>query len=162
MYYLHSDNTCQYCGNLSIHCKYCASISTCLICDSGYVLLGGQCLDYVPGGYANVTGVAEVCVPPCGNCSNLVSNCTSCVYDYYHNGVCVVECPVSHYADATNHMCIRCVSPCNTCINVSACLSCLSSSYYIAWEYECAGVCPLYYYGNASNYTCMACISPCL
>lgn len=82
--------SCQLCTHLAIHCAYCLSFDTCLVCDLGYVLFESQCLNYTPTGYANVTGVALLCDTACVTCTNLQSNCTSCRYDYYHNGICIV------------------------------------------------------------------------
>ena len=154
--------SCQPCSNLAINCRYCSSPTICIICNIGYVLFDQQCLNYTPTGYANVTGVAQLCSDQCVTCTNFINNCTSCRYDYYHNGNCIAVCPVSHYG--LNHVCLRCASPCNTCQNQSACLSCLllSGTYYIASSMTCSSTCPSTFSANSSTLNCEPCQPPCV
>lgn len=137
MYYIHTDGSCQPCASLPIHCKYCTSSSNCYICDVGFVLFEGLCLTYTPTGYANISGVATLCHDICVTCDTLITNCTSCKYDYYHNGQCVTSCPDSHFK--FNHTCTRCLPPCNNCLNETTCLSCLPSSnrFWVADTMSC-------------------------
>lgn len=104
------------------------------------------------------------CASPCLTCSYLTNNCTSCAINYYHNGICIGVCPVSHFANATSKRCDKCISPCSTCSNSTACLSCLPSTntYYDSSTMQCVSICPTQYYRNNTNYTCIACVPPCV
>lgn len=71
---------CSLCSSVAnLHCQNCSTESTCLSCDSGFVLLNATCINSVPPGYVNISGVAHSCVGDCATCSIVTSNCTSCI-----------------------------------------------------------------------------------
>lgn len=162
MLYISADNTqCLLCADLTIHCKHCQSPLICLICDPGYILFESQCLTSAPPGYVNISGIATICDNQCVTCSILTDNCTICRFDYYYNSLCVTTCPTSHYK--YNHTCVRCVSPCNTCLDLNLCLSCIgtTNTFYIASNNTCSLTCPQYYFKNTLNSVCSPCQTPC-
>jgi proprotein convertase subtilisin/kexin type 5 len=140
------------CAGLAINCKDCASPTVCNVCNPPYILYQQQCLLIIPATYVNVTGVATPCSSPCLTCATLPNNCTSCAINYYHNGICISVCPVSHYSNSTSNTCNKCISPCSTCTNSTSCLSCLPSTntYYNSATMQCINPCPSLYYNNNS------------
>lgn len=67
-------------------------------CDGGYVLLNDDCLDTVPDGYVNISGVAVPCSGDCATCENTASNCTSCSTNNLLNNQCLENCPTGYIA----------------------------------------------------------------
>lgn len=50
---------CTLCSSVvGLNCNDCTSVSTCNKCNAGYVLYNRTCLNYVPSGYVNISGVA--------------------------------------------------------------------------------------------------------
>lgn len=60
MYYYNQSSTgsCLTCESANINCINCSSASTCYTCDNSFVFLNSKCLNYVPIGYVNISGVA--------------------------------------------------------------------------------------------------------
>lgn len=73
-----STGSCYSCAASGQNCANCSSASVCLSCDTSYVLYNGKCLNYVPVGYVNISGVAVICAGDCATCSVTTTNCTSC------------------------------------------------------------------------------------
>ena len=84
---------CLECDLLGIGCSNCSSSSTCLTCDADYVFLDDKCYADTPTGYANVSGIAELCAGDCETCETLVDNCTSCKTLNLDGNDCVDPCP---------------------------------------------------------------------
>lgn len=104
------------------------------------------------------------CTPPCQRCSTSQSTCLSClpspntlIYYESSNFTCGASCISGKYPD-TNKICQPCVSPCATCINETACLSCVANK----WLHinSCLSICPSTYF-NHSNGKCEPCQTPC-
>lgn len=99
MYYPTDTFECLSCAALAINCKNCLNATVCLTCDPGYIFYENtQCIDYIPSGYANISGIAIACNPACTTCLNLIDNCTACRYTNYYNGNCIPQCPLTHYS----------------------------------------------------------------
>lgn len=154
---------CSPCSSVvGLNCNNCSTVSTCLSCNSGYVLLNASCLNYVPVGYVNMSGVAVPCTGDCASCSNSSSNCTSCLQYNLLNNICYQTCP-SGYA-GINRTCLPCVSPCHTCQGtVTTCTSCLPTlapPLYLS-NSRCVPTCPDGTFASSANYSCLPCTPPC-
>ena len=147
-----------------MNCDLCVSQTVCsTTCNTGFVYLSGQCLNTVPSGYVNVSGIAMPCLGNCATCSVSQSNCTSCNNTTSLSGnLCVVTCPVG--TASVNFICVACTSPCSTCSgSVTTCNSCdpsITPSVYLSGT-RCVGTCPSGRYANDTNNECTLCVSPC-
>lgn len=76
-----TSNKCLSCAS-ALNCKNCSSATTCYECDifTVYVFFGlnSSCLEAVPPGYVNVSGVAVKCDPSCDECTLTPSTCSVC------------------------------------------------------------------------------------
>lgn len=162
-YYTDTFKKCQSCAILGIGCKNCSSPTACLSCDPGLVLLTNNCLDYVPDGYLNISGVAVPCEGDCETCSVTLTNCTSCKTLNLFQTTCLATCPSGTIS--IDQVCVSCVYPCETCvISTSKCTSCADNSSLFLSNFECVdeSLCPATTYPNYINMTCSACVAPCL
>ncbi len=124
---------CQACSSVvGLNCSNCYNSTYCISCDTGYVLFTANhsCIDYVPIGYANISGIAVPCSSNCSRCNVTTTNCTSCttnlsLYLWQNNGYCVSICP-----DGTlsiSNICTDCTYPCLNCIGeITNCSSCIT------------------------------------
>ena len=70
------------------------------------------------------------CDPTCLTCDNLnYLNCTLCsdISKFLNNGQCISSCPNSTYP--VNKTCLACGTGCNSCIDNTFCLICLTNLY---------------------------------
>lgn len=187
---------CQNCSLLGMNCYNCQNNYncslfggptncsadqhySCLNCDPNYTYYYNpskqiyECITVVPDGYADVNGVAMLCIDPCLTCRNLINNCTLCASLNFHQGKCLSVCPDFYYSDSiavnltlgnvSTLICQPCVPPCLTCSGSSTCLSCQNNTYYDGF-FSCVSgsACPAFTYPNNSLLMCMGCVQPCL
>lgn len=65
------------------------------------------------------------CQPPCATCLNNVvaTQCASCIAGkLLLVDKCVDTCPDGYYSNGIQ--CLKCVSPCQKCTDITTCLSC--------------------------------------
>jgi proprotein convertase subtilisin/kexin type 5 len=153
---------CSLCSSVTgLNCNNCASVSICISCNTGYVLLNQTCLNYVPNGYVNISGVAEPCTGDCSTCSITVTNCTSCINNNLLNNICYIQCPIGYLGLA--RICQPCTSPCRSCSSTQVtCTSCLTLNprVYLS-NSQCVISCPDGTFANNPNNTCVNCVAPC-
>lgn len=127
-YYYNQSSTgsCFSCVSANINCKNCSSISTCYSCDTAFVLYNSNCINYVPTGYVNMSGVAVACSGDCRTCAVLPSNCTACQNNSLEGNNCVTNCATGTIS--VSNVCVPCLSPCLTCsISQNNCTSCITT-----------------------------------
>jgi hypothetical protein len=154
---------CSVCSAVvGLNCNNCSSVSTCFTCNVGFVLFNSTCINYVPPGYVNISGVAQPCTGECSTCSITQSNCTSCLTTNLLINTCYSICPTGYIG--LNKICQACISPCRSCTtNTTTCTSCLATitpSVYLS-NGRCIPVCPDGTYANNANNSCVACTAPC-
>lgn len=157
-----STGTCYSCNSSNQNCVNCSSANTCLSCDTIYVLHNSKCINYVPVGFINSSGVAVACTGDCYTCSLTVSNCTSCKNLSLEGNSCVANCSTGTIS--VMQKCVPCLSPCLTCItSQSTCTSCvpdLSPPRFLN-GFVCQLNCPTGFYPNSLNYVCTPCTNNC-
>lgn len=121
------EGVCSLCSSVSgLNCSNCSTASTCLSCNTGYVLHQSSCLNYVPTGFVNISGVAVACQGDCATCSLSTTNCTSCTANNLLSNQCLATCPTGYVA--ISKICEPCSSPCKTCaVATDSCTSCLTN-----------------------------------
>jgi proprotein convertase subtilisin/kexin type 5 len=156
--------TSTQCLNCVSPCVICTSLSACKSCVPSFYLTGTSCVvaSSCPAGtYAeSLNNTCNACTSPCQNCSNIGTNCTSCISpNLYYSNTCVVTCPTLMYPTSTQ--CLNCVSPCANCTTLSACKSCVAGFYLTGTSCVVASSCPAGTYAESLNNTCNTCTSPC-
>lgn len=157
--------TCDPCPTNCTQCSGDTTNTTCINCESGYVMDGTRCyLTCVTSGLIAVNRICQGCQSPCSTCSILATNCTGCLSSgstpYLYAYRCLSLCPNGYYSDNTTFSCLPCTSPCELCqtVSVHSCLSCISN--YYLYQMDCLSTCPATYYNSSG--LCKSCISPCL
>lgn len=122
-----------------------------------------SCVASCPNGYfANSTYSCQKCSNNCLYCSRSFDNCTQCDGDHYLfsniSNKCVEDCPGEYYPNSAGQ-CSPCLPPCKLCVSQSACLTCISQSYYF-YNGNCLTACPFGHY-SLSN-ICEMCDLSCL
>ncbi len=155
---------CLLCSTQPINCKLCSSAITCIACDPTYMLfpVNSSCLNFVPAGYVNISGVAYSCDGECATCSIVTTNCTSCKTKNLLGNACIDTCPSSYVP--IGKLCVSCASPCYTCSSITTnCTSCVAQSPALYLSNNlCISSCPNYTYPNTSTLSCLPCVDPCL
>ena len=126
----------------------------------GYVLYQGQCLNYVPIGYANISGVAKACLPECATCEGTIDFCLSCEYNFLFENSCISTCPTTYYKNRSLLECRTCAElqiNCLDCFNETVCLTCDAT--YVFYESQCLNYTPIGY-ANVSGMA-MLCTDNC-
>ncbi|KAI1292179.1 Epidermal growth factor receptor [Halotydeus destructor] len=108
------------------------------------------------GPLKSLTGksVCRKCHQRCKNCTAYGIHVTVCDCLRYSSGEqCEDQCPRDHYADETNHRCVKCADECRGCTGPTNgnCLSCRNYRIYSDHEdaetgsgsFNCTGSCPL-------------------
>jgi proprotein convertase subtilisin/kexin type 5 len=155
---------CLPCSSLGINCVLCRNATSCIICDPDFIFFpsNASCLNYIPIGYANVSGTAQPCEGDCATCQSLTTNCTSCKSLNLLGNQCTATCP-SNFAPVFG-VCTLCQSPCVTCSQTTTqCTSCISTAtpqVYLSGS-SCVQSCPTSTYANSTLQQCVACESPC-
>ncbi|EAS05887.3 hypothetical protein TTHERM_01144950 (macronuclear) [Tetrahymena thermophila SB210] len=175
-FYLAIDNTCvSYCPtpfvkdqtNTKCICRPYSTLqkNTCP-CNTGYIDLGGNCLQ---------------CGSNCDQCSTQTT-CTACSKGYFLfiDGTCVSNCPSTFTVDSTNTKCIcrsnsslqnqtcpcniqyldvlgvcqQCPSNCDQCSSQTACKVC-TSGFYLTIDNTCVSQCPTTFVKDSTNTKCI-------
>lgn len=142
-------------------CKTCAekSGSTCTSCLGGYeqfpFLYGNTCVDEcVFGFYGNrFDADCQECVAPCETCSEIATNCTSCIMPppgepitkFLHEFECKSQCPDGWVADdqSRSNVCERCSDNCATCFGSrDQCSTCKPGFKLNTLDLTCVQECP--------------------
>ncbi len=110
----------------------------------------------------SVNKICIACETPCLTCSNLKSNCTSCIPNlsplvFLNNYYCTTTCPNYTYANGTTNVCAGCKTPCLMCTSDAACLSCVNGMFLAGTS--CLPNCLPGFIGI--NKVCAACTPPC-
>ncbi len=173
--YSYYSATTTYCEPCNIACSNCISgtnsIATCSSCATSNGFVG-----------APLSGtICSSCYSGCKTCSTTAANaCTACLYQYFLvNNSCLAACPSGYFGSEKTAICTQCVSPCASCVGLSAtpyfCLSCVTG--YYLWDYSCVTPCPNLLFGYLGNclavcpqttfadtttHNCLNCISNCL
>jgi len=126
--FLHtSTSTCITC---SPRCLSCTSATSCLVCNSSFVLFQGYCLSSCPTSYAPSNGTCIKCPSSCRTCLT-ITHCISCQLGLILvNGSCVSppnNCTNGYFLNSQS-TCQQCFPSCLTCSagNSFNCLSCFS------------------------------------
>lgn len=145
---------CMGCTNNPNNCTSCytdTTITPNIFLDS----LNNNCVQSCPNGYFKnfIQFTCDQCDSTCLTCIGSSSNCSSCsstsstpyLYNNSNAFSCEAGCPSTHYADNISFTCKLCNSPCATCLNSSACLSCVPNVGYKYWvtNHTCLFSCPL-------------------
>lgn len=92
--------------------------------------------------------------------------CLTCQPSYFlvtTNNTCTSTCPDGTYSENVTQMCLQCPSNCQTCLNSTYCLSCISGRTFLYLQTNnCINDCPQGYYGNTSTIACALCDTKCL
>lgn len=158
---------CASCASItpSINCIHCSSQTTCLSCDSGFILYLSKCIASAPPGYYNDSNVAVKCDPNCATCSLLPTNCTSCIGTLaLNNYTCMSSCDEGEVA--VDNVCVTCDSSspyyCRTCQGTRTyCTDCVVTSplvYLFSGSCVSSSDCPNYTYPDSSSRTCKNCL----
>ena len=156
------------CSSLTaLNCDNCTSNGlSCASCNSGFIYYNGQCINYVPVGYVNISGNATPCSSPCTTCSIATTNCTSCTNPLIlYQFACISSSSCPSGTTLYNNTCTSCTNLCSQCSSTpSTCSSCSSPYFLNTVTHQCvtASNCQTYTYANSSNNQCSQCITPCL
>jgi len=102
------------------------------------------------------------CSTGCAQCVSSSNNCVQCNNNYFlFNDSCVNACPVQYYGNSSSLVCMPCIKPCNSCLNISYCLSCSSNFVYNGSCVNSAS-CPSAYFADITSLSCLQCNSNCL
>lgn len=73
----------------------------------------------------------------------------------------MASCPSTFYPSILNttYICLKCISPCLTCLSSTQCLTCVSPYLYYEITFTCLTDCPITHY--KVNSTCTPCSIPC-
>ena len=148
------------CEDCYVRCATCSgTTTTCLTCDSPYLLYDNQCITSCPSGVTVLYNIIYCidCSSNCLTCTDLYNQCTTCSSPTVLQGtVCQSYCNTGYYADSTG-VCQLC-SGCATCTGkATTCTSCISGQYL--YNSACVTTCPVGTYTSTS--TCEACMSTC-
>ncbi|ESO99609.1 hypothetical protein LOTGIDRAFT_173674 [Lottia gigantea] len=134
----------------------------CLSCTvADQVLLDGKCVDFCGPKYFLQQKECRDCPASCKSCLPDSAMCASC-YDstLYHDGQCLVECPVGFFPSQDGR-CYACHPSCENCFgsNLSECLSCHSDSRLN--NGICESRCQKEQFYHKSSKRCRACSPDC-
>jgi len=158
------------CLQCSSSCSACTNSTYCTACIANRTYLYAVthiCISDCPLGYfANYTATTcDACNPKCLTCSVTASNCLSCAIGYYlirlsvSSYDCVSSCSAGYYKDSQN--CEACIFPCQTCSSATACVTCVTGTYFYANTSACLLGCPSNAYIDTAAQACQMCTSPC-
>ena len=162
------------------NCRACSSqLATCTSCGHDeaqgktFSLKGTQCLEDCGSGFFSDSGfLCSPCASSCFECRVRANACTVCnpaIEKPYADPItlqCYDECPSGTYLDSDKNQCLRCVSPCSTCISANQCLSCDRTDitndqiFFYSSLKQCYEVCPNTAVPTPSK-NCEVCESPC-
>ncbi|EAR91957.3 variant specific surface protein S2, putative (macronuclear) [Tetrahymena thermophila SB210] len=162
------------CITCQSNCTTCKSINKCVLCDSGYYLLGissntNQCVLCSESGYY-ADSINNKCIQCDNNCSTCDStnNCTSCNSGYFlltisNTNSCVSCSGPGYYGDTTSKLCIKCQNNCQACDSSNSCISCINGYFLLTSSNsnQCVDCSGPGYYGDPSSQKCIQCSNYC-
>ena len=146
--------------NCHTSCKNCTgpSDTQCEICKDGYSKIGDKC-----------TPSSDQCHEKCLFCieqpeNDYKQNCLSCKDNFLlqkDKGNCVEECKNGYFQE--DKYCKKCEDPCETCNNLTQCITCINGFYFNDTENicnKCDSNCEICVYRKENgNEHCSKCIS---
>ncbi|CAD8126990.1 unnamed protein product [Paramecium sonneborni] len=156
----YGDQISNKCLQCVIPCKKCSSSTSCLSCIDQIPILfyyNNSCNTICPKNQVPENGVCVDCRQPCKTCNTTPDDCISCLNDsYLHGNKCLSVCDDGYYADNTINECKQCISPCQKCLSLTTCITCLQNQINkILVDGTCISSCPTGYY--ESKGTCLLC-----
>lgn len=151
------------CGNCGINCRECSDASSCRECNSGYKLVGQDCVidiqceiqEYID----KYTSSCKPCHQSCLTCKGeLETDCITCAEDRVRNdGYCNMICP--SYRFNYQGQCLDCDISCERCKERtnSDCTECKKDK--VIYKGRCMDRCPSNSY--LLNRECIECDSAC-
>lgn len=139
------------------------------ICMDGFYLLPTTkaCLKTCPDGFWQDTPekLCRPCVAPCQKCVNN-KTCLSCISNHfvmeeYPENNCLLNCPLSYYADRNTGFCKKCNPACLSCESDKICNSCNKGFVFFRENRECVSKCPVGFYLPPESEMCLKCSSLC-
>ena len=163
-----SRNKCIPCDKA---CSTCTgeTQNNCTECNAGFYLqplAPTTCINSCPSGYTTDISINQ-CTPcdlNCKECSQSVSNCTSCDSGkYLYQNECVTICPDGYYENSTTNICEKCDQSCSICRGASQdqCTECSYGYFSVPDQSTCVKSCPSGYWLNVSILTCSPCCKGC-
>ena len=141
-----TDHRCYKCPDPCANCTY---TENCLVCNLGYYLYSGACLESCPTfpviTFANPNRI-------CGT----AQQCTQGFYALNSTKTCVSTCPSGFYVNVAGQTCDPCMRGCTNCTTVSLCIAC--NPIAAIWSNF---TCHLYCSPLRRYYTTIGCVSAC-
>lgn len=129
---LFGDSATRICMNCPSACPTCLSLTQCLSCTANLYLSFGVCLQICPSGtYSNTQ--ANSCV--------YATSCPVGTFGNNNSKSCNTTCPIKQFANATIKACDHCPQTCESCLNTSYCLTCISTAAYSSLNNQCYSYC---------------------
>lgn len=125
-------------------------------------------MNLCPDGWFEDNSTCLACPSTCLTCINetacLACNTSSPTPTYLrdlYQCISTQSCGEGYYIDESYGwpLCLKCESPCRTCINSSYCLTCLSGLNFMG---TCKSICPSGYYSPANTPECLSCDASCV
>lgn len=140
------------------------SSTNCVICQAGYILYMGQCVNQCPNGFYPIQGSCSSCPQNCSSCSSQPNSCTNCTNNtYLYNGICVQPCPFDTFANNSTRNCVPCTdlqcTRCSTGANI--CEQCVAPYTVNSTTKTCTNCGSGYIYNSATR-ICDPCLDQCL
>ena len=112
---------CSPCGNNCSSCYQSSNQVVCTSCQSGYVLLGSQCVQSCPiGYYQSTSNICQLCSSVCYSCNVSATNCTQCKNINYTAPNCAsTTCNSSQFLNLAG-TCSNCNAACATCYGANS------------------------------------------
>ncbi|KCV69475.1 serine/threonine protein kinase [Fonticula alba] len=167
----------------SEHCTSCRvspgatdpTDTTCLSCDTPFLLDGGACVETCPPGHASAgTGACFSCHPSCAACTEgfTASQCTACPSGkFLQQGYCLDECDPVGWFPSTTSQCARCHGSCLQCAGLTAthCTRCPRGRRLLPAAGSddqnplgsCVERCPDGWHSNSTGTSCLRCDASC-
>lgn len=146
-------STCQQCPSF---CQSCNGTGQCVLCNNGYLLYNGGCVNVCPDRTYSNGYSCSACPTGCQTCSG-PSTCQSCISpNILYSGLCLPNCPDGTVSTTTvPAQCVACSSNCQRCAgSPSTCTSCPSGQVLI--NSICSSACPT---GSvAVGGSCVSCV----
>ncbi|KAJ1206755.1 hypothetical protein NDU88_002156 [Pleurodeles waltl] len=150
------------CAPCSAPCRTCTGkATTCLTCESSFVLEQGTCKTFCSENHTAVDGVCRHCPAGCQRCAD-EKTCTVCSPTFVlHEEKCLNYCPDGYYENSGG--CQPCHSDCVKCNgpDFDDCEKCAVSS-FVLYDGECHGSCPERTYYEEDTQDCQDCDEMCL
>lgn len=116
------------------------AIDDCIVCNTGSVISGRECLNSCPPGYyITVIGTCFACDSTCARCYGAQNSmCYECVSgQYLTDTTCDSKCSSPLFADNPTKQCLNCPYYCDSCTNANNCVNCKTG--YMQLPLDCSG-----------------------